>query len=419
MADLAKKLLMIAYHYPPYRGGSGVHRTLKFSSYLPNHGWQPLVLSAHPRAFASVGDDQLKEIPPQAIVERPFALDSSRHLSIKGRYPRLLALPDPWISWWFGAVVAGLRMVRCHRPQAIWSTYPVATAHLIGYTLHRLTGLPWVADFRDSMTEDDYPRDKWSRECYLWIERRAVRFAARLVFTTPSTRQMYRQRYPQLSERQSVLISNGYDEEDFVGIAPAESILNGASRPLRILHSGLVYPDERDPRSFFSAIARLKAQGAINAATLTIDLRASGSEEYYRNLIAQLGIGDIVRILPAIPHRQALQECADADALLLFQAASCNHQIPAKTYEYLRIGKPILALTPDAGDTAAVLREAGGATVIDLADENTIMNRLPRFISQVRLGTHPLPDVEITKRSARSWQAAELAQCLNSLVAIA
>lgn len=138
---MVKRVLMIAYHYPPLRGSSGIQRTLKFSRYLSEHDWRPVVLSAHPRAYASTSNDQLAEIPKEVPVHRAFALDTSRHLAIKGRYLGALALPDRWVSWWFGAVVSGLRLIRRYRPEIIWSTYPIATAHLIALCLHRITGI--------------------------------------------------------------------------------------------------------------------------------------------------------------------------------------------------------------------------------------------------------------------------------------
>jgi len=410
-----QKILMVAFHYPPYEGGSGVHRTLKFSRYLPDHGWQPIVLSAHPRAYTQLGEEQIQEIPSGVIVKRAFALDTARHLSIRGRYSKFLALPDRWANWWFAGVAAGLRLIRKNRPSCIWSTYPIATAHLIGLTLHKLTGLPWVADFRDSMTEDSYPRDPWSRRSYLWIERRAVKYASCLVFTAPSTCKMYLQRHPNLTVDRCMFLPNGYDEKDFKGLTvlPRRGNLNGG--PIRLLHAGLIYTDDRDPTVFFNAVSRLKNEGLINAALLKIDLRASGSEAYYTELITQLGIADIVHLLPALSHRKALQDCADSDALLLFQAASCNHQVPAKVYEYLRLGKPILALTSYAGDTAALLEQTGGATVVDLADEKSIFSVLPQFLGRVRDGTHPFPDAEKVRRYKRAQQALDLARRLNEL----
>lgn len=409
---------MIAYHYPPYRGGSGVHRTLKFSRYLPEHGWLPVVLSAHPRAFASVGDDQLNEIPPEVIVERAFALDSSRHLAIAGRYSRMTALPDQWVSWWFGAVAAGLRLIREHRPAAIWSTYPIATAHWIGHTLHRLTGLPWVADFRDSMTEDDYPRDPWSRRAYIWIERKAVRRAARLIFTAASARRMYLARYPSLSLEAAVLLPNGYDEADFQHIDWPRPGLNGSGeKPIRLLHAGLLYTEERDPTVFFQTLAALKQQQRISAAGLRIDLRASGSEAHYQQVLQQFDIADMVRLLPPLPYHEALQDCATADGLLLFQAASCNHQIPAKAYEYLRLKKPIFALTPAAGDTGELLAGTDGATIVDLTDGVAIAAALPEFIQRVRAGVHPLPSSATVDSYRRSEQARQLANLLSQVAA--
>lgn len=83
-----KRLLMVAYHFPPVRVSSGIQRTLKFCTYLREHGWDPLILTIAPRAYEVTSPDQLKEIPDDVIVERAFGLDTSRHLSFRGKYPR-------------------------------------------------------------------------------------------------------------------------------------------------------------------------------------------------------------------------------------------------------------------------------------------------------------------------------------------
>src|SRR6185369_2813028 len=302
-----------------------------------------------------------------------------------------LALPDRFISWWLGAVPAGLRIIRRDRPSAIWSTYPIATAHLIGLTLHRLTGLPWVADFRDSMVEETSPRDRTQRRMFMWIERQAVTHAARIVFTAESTRRMYRERYPELPAERCLLIPNGYDEEDFAELRRDGHAADGTARPLQLVHTGVIYPEERDPTAFFAALSRLKRDGRIDAARVRINLRASGFEDRYASALRELGIDDIVQLTPHLPYRQTLQECVDSDGLLLLQGASCNHQIPAKAYEYLRAQRPIVALTADDGDTAALLKQTGGATIVDLASEAAIYAALPDFLRDVRAGAHALP----------------------------
>ncbi len=406
---------MVAFHYPPCVGSSGVLRTLKFSRYLPDVGWRPLVLTAHPRAYERTGFDQLGEIPPGVEVARAPVVDSFRHLAFRGRALRITALPDRWVTWWVGAVATGLWLIRRRRPAAIWSTYPIATAHLIGLALHRLTGLPWVADFRDSMTEPGYPRDPWTRRAYLAIERQTVRRASALVFTARSTRAMYLERYPGLSPDRCFVVPNGYDEADFVALS-APTGRCPSEGALRLLHAGLIYPEERDPRPFFRALARLKRAGVVAPDTVSIELRASGSEREYARLLGELNILELVRLLPALSYRDVLQNGLAADALLLLQGPTCNHQIPAKLYEYLRLGKPILALTDARGDTAAVLGETGGATTIDLLDEDALYRGLPSFLDSVRNGTHPVPDATISAQYARHNQAGALARLLTTLV---
>jgi glycosyltransferase involved in cell wall biosynthesis len=413
-----KRVLMIAFHFPPQQGSSGVQRTLKFARYLGGFGWNPLVLSAHPRAYAIRSDDQLGEVPQQVVVRRAFALDTARHLAIKGRYLRALALPDRWVSWLLGAVPAGLRMARQYRPQVIWSTYPIATAHLVGLALHRLTGIPWVADVRDPMTDIGYPSNRLVRAAYGWIERQTVRHCARVVLTTPGAVAAYRARYPELPAERFVLIENGYDEGNFSEAedsAPAAT--GGAGGPLVLVHSGIIYPSERDPVPLFEALAALLADGRIGPGTLRIKLRAPVHDEYLEELIRKHGIGSIVTIEPHVPYREALAEMLAADGLLVLQGANCNCQIPAKIYEYLRARRPILALTDAAGDTAATLRRAGIDTIGPLDSRDGIMHTLMEFLDLVRAGQAPLPGNEVVLSNSRRSRSAQLGQLLDEVAA--
>ncbi len=405
------RVLMVAYHYPPCTGSSGIQRSLTFSRYLPEAGWDPIVLSAHPRAFESSAADQLKDIPPGVPVHRAFALDAKRHLAVGGRYLRFTALPDRWVTWALGAVPAGLRLVRRHRPAAIWTTYPIATAHLIGWWLHRLSGLPWIADFRDSMTEEGFPPDPRQFRAFRKIERRAMESATKLVFTTPGAVRMYQERYPAVPRDRFVVLPNGYDEAPF---AEAERDLapRPAGGPITLVHSGILYPSERDPRQFFDALAALKRTGTVVATSLRIVLRASGHDDVHAPEIRKRGIEDLVALEPQIPYREALREMLTADGLLLFQASNCNHQVPAKVYEYFRARRPIFAMTDAKGDTAAVLRDAGVGAVVPLDDATAIAGGLAAFLARVRGGTAPLVPEHEAERHSRRGRTAELAKLL-------
>lgn len=406
-------ILIVAFQFPPMSGSSGLLRATKFCCYLPEAGWTPTVLTAHPRAYDQVNEEQLGLLPKDLRVIRAFALDATRHLSIRGRYLRAMALPDRWVSWLIGAIPAGLREIRKSKTDVIFSTFPIATAVWAGLALHRLSGKPWVVDFRDSMTEEHYPRDPLTWRFWRWLEQQAVKHASLLLFTAPSAVKMYRERYPELAAEKCLLLPNGYDEEDFAKVGSATG--RNRNGPIRLLHSGLVYPEERDPRPFFQAVARLQRDGKVSREDLRIDFRASGFEEQYGEQLRNLNIEGLVRLLPRIPYRQALEEYADCDAFLLMQAQNCDHQIPAKAYEYLRMSKPILGLTTESGDTGALLRQCGGATIVDLADEEAIYERLPRFLEEVRTGRHAAPSREMADRYSRRSLAHELARHLNVL----
>ena len=415
---VANKVLMVAFHFPPQRGSSGIQRTLKFAQYLPASGWQPLVLTAHPRAHADTAPLLPGSLPQGLVVRRAFALDTSRHLAIKGRYTRLLALPDRWVTWCLGAVPAGLSMIRQYRPALLWSTYPIASAHLIALMLHKLTGLPWVADLRDPMLDAVYPADRLSRRVAGWIEARTIRAAARVVCTTPGALRHYRQLFKDVPAERFCLIENGYDDEDFdAAEADARAVVKPSCGPLTMLHSGIVYPLERDPRPLFAALAALLADGSLTPARFQLVLRAPVHEAFLAELIDRYDIGSLVTIAPPLPYRAALAEMLGADALLLLQAANCNEQVPAKLYEYLRANKPLLALTDPQGDTWTAVRAAGIDTLAPLDDAAAIEAALRTFVAQAEAGTAPLAPAPVRRSHARSARTLQLAALFDAVVA--
>lgn len=408
-----KNVLIVAFHFPPMGGSSGGLRSLKFTKYLAEHGWQPTVLTVNPRVYDQLDESGLNAIPENVRIIRAFGLDAKKHLSIKSRYPRSLATPDRWISWALGAVPAGLNAIRKHKIDAIFSTYPIATTVLIGLILQRLAKRPWIADFRDPMTEENYPPDPRTRSIYQWIEAQAMQHASRIVFTTDATRKDQELRHPIIRNGKSIVISNGYDEDDFRHLeanAPRD-----AGAPVRLVHGGVIYPEDRDPRPFFGAIRKLRDTAVIAKENTKIELRGSGLGDSFQAMVREYCIDDIVHFMPSIPYRESLSDAAAADGLLVLQGQSCDRQIPAKVYEYLRIGNPIFSLTTQSGETAKVLDCAGGATIVDISNEEEIARALSEFLNQIRAGTHTRPDQLTVESYSRSSQAVLLADCLNRL----
>lgn len=408
-----KHVLMIAFHFPPAAMGSGHLRTLAFARHLPALGWDPVVLSAWAPAYPHVTRPYNGTLPTGCCVSRTPALDAGRHLAIAGKYPGFIAQPDRWSTWWPTATWQGLRLIRRHRIDAIWSTYPIMTAHCIARSLNRKTGLPWIADFRDPVSSSVSADNSFAVASQRLWEKRVLEDAARVVFTTPGAMHDYAGRYPEAARNNRLaVIQNGYDETDFASVRAQDA---RRAAPFELLHSGLLYPEGRDPSAFFMALARLKRAGKAGPELFRVILRASGSEARYQQQIDQLGIADIVMLAPPIGNREALQEQSSADALLLFQGSHFDRQIPAKLYEYLRVGKPIFALAGKSGDTAALLREVDRAAVVAIDDADEIEQGLAQLIDSLVSEKAQIGGRPGVERWSRRQRTVELAQLLDQV----
>lgn len=408
-------VLMIAFHVPPWAAGSGHLRTLGFARHLPAAGWQPVVLSARAGAYPITAPVEDGIIPEGCPVYRVLALDARRHLGIGGKYPAFLAQPDRWISWYPAAVIQGLRLIRRHRIAAIWSTYPIMTAHCIARSLSRMSGLPWIADFRDPVASSIEASNPYLAASQRRWEGRVLRDAAQTVFTTESALEAYARRYPGASEDNRLsVIANGYEEALFEDLPARES--SKPIGPLTLLHSGVLYREGRDPVPFLTALARLKAKGVVDARNLKVVLRACGSYALYTDEVLRLGVADLVKVAERVSNREALIEQAHADGLLLFQGEKYDRQIPAKVYEYLRIGRPVFALVGKDGDTAALLRKTGGAEQVALDDIHAIEARLEAFILALRAGSAARVSPDVAATYSRRAGAASLARLLDGVV---
>jgi len=415
-----KPILIVAFHFPPAAGSSGHLRTLSFARELPKYGWRPIVLTVSPYVHPETNQNNIG-LPSSVRVYRAFAVDTARHLAIRGRYFRRMALPDRWASWMLMGVPLGLTLIARYRPKILWTTYPIATAHLLGIALHRLTGIPWVADFRDPMIEiDPYTGERTPAEPDLWnarswIESHVMGSASRNVFVSSGALEICAERYPHVSRQSMALIPNGYDEDGFVQAEAASSSYGRAGR-IVLLHSGLLYPTpDRDPKDFFTALAALKKSKTISSDNLQVVLRASGYDERYRRQVSELGIQDIVHLAPLIPYVDALAEMLFADGLLLFQGYTSNPAIPAKLYEYFRARRPIFAMVHKDGDTAAVLRAEGVGRIVPLSSPQEIAAGLQVFLAEVGAKRAPVLSKEAVAKHSRAARAAALAALLEEI----
>ena len=144
-----------------------------------------------------------------------------------------------------------------------------------------------------------------------------------------------------------------------------------------------------------------------------IRFRAAVHDNLLLDLATRYDVSEFIETCPPIPYKTALSEMVNSDGLLVMQASSCNEQIPAKIYEYLRAGRPVLALTDPAGDTASVMRRAGMNDIKSLDSASEIEEGLISFLIAIRDSSASLPSAEIVKNASRERRTANLVEFLE------
>jgi len=409
-----KHVLLVAFQFPPLQGSSGVHRIVSLAKHLPKFNWRVSVLTVEPRAYVRTAQVNAAEFPTSVQVYRCVALDARRHLSIFGRYPGFLSVPDRWKSWMWSGIAKGKRIIKEDRPDVILSSFPIATANMIAAKLASMSGIPWVADLRDPIVTESHPPPGILRDQYQRLEQQTFKLASRVIVTTDGAASLYRSRYPRLSETYIHVVGNGFDEDLFDKIG-GESQREGVRGRLRILHSGLVYEEARNPVVLFDCLADLILRGVVRDDEVEILFRASNQEQYIRWQAGRFGLEEVVRCQGAIDHSEAIAEMAASDSLLLLQSAACNDQIPAKVYEYLRCRRPILGIVDPAGATGRLLRSLGIRHVAALEDRAAVLETLEVHIRAVRSGEVELPPFDRVLQFSRHDRAREYAARLGEV----
>lgn len=417
------KLLVIAFHYPPDNTSTGVLRTLKFTEYLLRHGWVSEVVSVPEGLYYSKDPASVSKIPEQIKVFRTWAADIKELFGFRGIYPSLLAIPDRYWPWFFPGCRQASRLIRVDRPDVLYTTYPVSTAHLIGWYLKKRFGLHWVADFRDPWVEESMPPLRRRLEGYL--EAKVMQNADRVICNTPAMRRFFLARYPLLSAGKFITITNGYDEPDFIRTSP---------KPItkfEILYSGVISGGNRNPSCLLAGVRFALDRGWLPEDDVQITFLGCGpygsSTEFRRDVAHYQLQGQVVTVEARIPYAQAVNRAAGASVLLVLseplgegggveaERRWSHLQVPAKVYEYLRLGKPMLALV-SGGAVAELLEQVQGGKPVAPTDIEGIAAAL-RYYYQQRGSLPAEPDhvSDQIKSYSRESLTAKLADVLDGL----
>ena len=374
--DGRRGLLVVAFHFPPDNSSTGVLRSLKFTAHLLDLGWRSHVLTVDPAIYENRDPALEAQIPADVTVQRLPCLDAKQRWSVAGRYPAIVAVPDRYGSWRRPAIAAGRSLIAHGAVQAIYSTYPVPSAHLIALALKRRSGLPWIADFRDPWAGGG--GSGWRYRADAWLERQVVTAADRVLANTDASREDFLARYPDLPPERFVTLPNGYDETDFADLPAPDR------ERFHIIYPGSINRSNRDPTPLLQAVGALLRAGQLPRAHTRITLLGcgpAGGQAWLRELLAAESLTDLTHIeIDRVPYRDSLRRLAGAGLLVVLNEAAAETSedlayarlmVPAKVYEYLRLGRPFLVLCGE-GAVPSLLARTGGGFACAAADQARI-----------------------------------------------
>jgi hypothetical protein len=338
-----KTVLLVTLEFPPCRA-AGVQRPFRFAQYLQEMGWNPIILTASPDIYESF-DYQLAI--PEALHDKVFrskAWNTAHSLSIHGKFPSLVTVPDRYWPWYFTATRKGQALIDELKPALVWSSYPFMTSHLVARKLALKNNLPWIADFRDPLQCHYNPKYQHFNGLMRFLERKVIQSASKVCTVTQEAADLYRGIYPDQPADKFSVIENG-----FVPFTPAQT---PPGDKFVLLYSGALYGNIRDVSGLFRALGRLKQQGLVNTNNFVLRFRGSGPVEPHQAALQAADVQDLVEFCPAVPFEQSIAEMQSSSANLLIQDTVFQYQIPGKLYDYIQTRQPLLAICPAGSATA-------------------------------------------------------------------
>ncbi len=380
-----KKVLIISYFWPP-AGGPGIQRVLKFAKYLTEYSWQPVVLTVSDGEYPAIDYSLVAEIPSNCRIYKtasiqPFRLfkkltrrektetistyiltntESNSVIEQFLKWIRLnIFIPDAKIGWLPFAVRAGMKIIKQEKIDIIFATSPPHTVQLIARRLSALSGIPWVADFRDPWLEmavyQNQKRTGLTKYLDGLLENRVLKQARTVTTISKEIAVLFQTKY---KSDKYMVIPNGFDQADFYGLKTVTPEL------FTIAYAG-VLSEERIPHAFISAVSRLKSE----SVKIKIIIVGAACTRFI-NIIEENHLSESLELKPYIPHREVLQILMGVDATLLVIDDVPNNKgfLTGKIFDYLGCHKPIVGFGPPDGDAAEILKETNSGLMLDYED---------------------------------------------------
>ncbi len=434
-----KRVLIISFDFPPYRS-SAVYRMTGLTKYLPQFGWQPTVLTVR-RAEGHQEPKLLEKLPSEVrLVQTRYlrisSWENSAASAVRGlgglrsvptdtRQPRFdrylrslgelvrssLYFPDDTVGWVPFGLAKAIQLHRDRPFDLVYTTNPPRSAPVIGLLLKILCGIPWVCEFMDPWY---LPKGRLRRKSEDWLQALLVHKADRVVVMVKQHAEELRRLFNLPAEKLAV-VRNGFFEEDFASAEATEKYPLAPGR-LHLSHFGTIYPENSG--SFFPALTELVQESPELKERLRVNIVGYPSESVLQ--YAREGeLKDIIQIHGFIQDRaEVLQMMRASHCLLLFwgRLDFSRLAVAGKTYDYLRVGRPILALTQEGG-VKELVEEAEAGWVVPPDNTEGIKQALKAVLRNHREnGPSRPPRPEFVTQFRWERQAENLARVFHEAV---
>jgi len=411
------RLLLATLYFPPM-GMGGVQRPLKFARYLPEFGWDVTVLTPEPAAHSPVDESLMREIPPNVEILRVPWVEPGHAFRGKDQGPMVRRDPPRWaktIQQWlrwpddkrgFARSAYNIAVERHKRDpfDAVLTTSPPPSIHLLGMNLRQSASIPWVADFRDPwlMRRDDWGPTAIHAAYARRLYRRILLQSDQVIAVNEAIAES--QEHAE-SESHIEVIHNGYDELDFDPIEAAPS----PSTDFSILLYGTL-GDPINPEPVFRLLAewRLKRSQAFRVLHIGVS-----RDQSIADTAARHGCADLIESAGYLSHPAAIARLRAADCLILPISSDPSYRttVPGRVFEMLRSQRPIVLLADQAQATRRLISQFDGVWCVDPDDVTAGCSALDAIADFAR--GMPVRTVASIRKFDRRDQAGRLAAILD------
>lgn len=432
MKKAGRKVLIITYYWPP-SGGAGVQRWLKFVKYLRNFGWEPVVYTPENPEYPAIDNSLLKDIPQGIEIVRtpiwePYSfykklvgakknerinagfLSEKKRPGLAERFSIWLRgnffIPDARKFWIKPSIKFLVKYLKQHPVDAIVSTGPPHSMHMIALGVKKRTGLPWLADFRDPWTNIDFYHElmlsSWADRKHHKQEMSVLKKADEVVVISNSMKTDFLK----LLKRDYSVITNGYDQDDIAGVDVK------IDERFSVAHIGTMVKT-RNPLLLWEVLSEEVLKDTDFANDLEIKLVGSVDYSVTESLEAA-GLGNYVNRISYVPHNEVVKIQQQSQVLLLLINDTPNAKVilPGKFFEYMAARRPILCIGPRDGDAAEVILETNAGYVSEKDDKESIRKAINELYSRFRTGKN-IVDSKGIARFSRESLTGRMAECLS------